>query len=427
VHRRLELHRRARIGLAAAGLLVASSEARADPPPKLDYTTPRFEPAGFPLISGNSDTGLQLGAVGTLSKFGAGIVPYQWNADLLLSLSIKTSPEGLEITQYGFKGNIDIPGLLDGSLRINPAYEFRRTINRGYFGIGNATSPDTPPVVAGDPNRYFQFKESQFQLRGVARFRVATAFELVPIVIYRFQTPSAYPGSKLEQDAAPGSGVPSAQRGLRSLNLFTVGGGFIHDTRDNEYFPISGQFYQVALKYIQGAPLDADVRYGQASASLVGYFPIRERITFASRVLLDLQFGNVPFFDLLTGGPFKMQDMPGGSAGIRGVPVGRYLGPIKMILNEELRSMWVDFHLFGQSFHFGSNVFFDTGRIFADYTFHAPEDGSGLGLKLGIGAGAYLQWGQAAVFRLEMAYSPDARSTSPSFPFGVYLEDGTMF
>ena len=29
----------------------------------IDYTTPRYEPAGFPLIGGNSDIGVQLGGV----------------------------------------------------------------------------------------------------------------------------------------------------------------------------------------------------------------------------------------------------------------------------------------------------------------------------------------------------------------------------
>jgi hypothetical protein len=38
-----------------------------------------------------------------------------------------------------------------------------------------------------------------------------------------------------------------------------------------------------------------------------------------------------------------------------------------------------------------------------------------------------LRWGQAGVFRLEAAYSPDAVSENPNFPIGLYLEDGVMF
>jgi hypothetical protein len=119
--------------------------------------------------------------------------------------------------------------------------------------------------------------------------------------------------------------------------------------------------------------------------------------------------------------------MPGGSAGIRGVPVARYLGPIKAIVNSELRAMLFGFRAFGQSFHLGTGVFFDTGRVWSDYTFNSPLDGKGLGLKWGTGASAYLMWGQAAIFRMEIAYSPDAVAENPGFPLGIYVEDGVMF
>jgi hypothetical protein len=41
--------------------------------------------------------------------------------------------------------------------------------------------------------------------------------------------------------------------------------------------------------------------------------------------------------------------------------------------------------------------------------------------------GGYLLWGQAAIFRLDVAYSPDAVADNPRFPLGIYVEDGTMF
>ena len=54
-------------------------------------------------------------------------------------------------------------------------------------------------------------------------------------------------------------------------------------------------------------------------------------------------------------------------------------------------------------------------------------DGSGVGLKYGVGGGVYVLWGQAAMLRIEAAYSPDAVSENPSLPLGIYVEDGTMF
>ena len=34
---------------------------------------------------------------------------------------------------------------------------------------------------------------------------------------------------------------------------------------------------------------------------------------------------------------------------------------------------------------------------------------------------------QAAIFRIDAAYSPDAQAENPSFPVGLYVADGTMF
>jgi hypothetical protein len=44
-----------------------------------------------------------------------------------------------------------------------------------------------------------------------------------------------------------------------------------------------------------------------------------------------------------------------------------------------------------------------------------------------VGGGLFLQWGEAAIFRLEAAYSPDAESENPGFPVGIYVSDGVMF
>ncbi len=105
----------------------------------------------------------------------------------------------------------------------------------------------------------------------------------------------------------------------------------------------------------------------------------------------------------------------------------RYSGLIKAFANVELRAMLVHLRWLGERFAFGANLLFDTGRLWSDYTFRSPLDGTGIGLKWGAGAGAYLQWGQAAIFRMEVAYSPDAVSENPGFPVGIYVEDGVMF
>ncbi len=404
--------------------LTLCMNARADPVPapsddSHDYVTPRYEPAGFPLLAGNSDIGFEFGAVGTLSHFENGIVPYHWNMDVVLALAVKGGPNGEEITQQSYQANVDIPPRASGRVRLNPQVMYARTVNQLYFGLGNAS----PSALANDQTlRHFQFDDRQARVRELTRVLVTGPLDLMFATSYRYEDPHVYAGSKLETDALAGS-----LRGVRPLSLLGQAAGILYDGRDSEIFPRSGGYHHLGLRGALGLPVSHGVRYGALGVHLAQYVPVGGPFVLALRVVADLQFGNVPFYDLFTGGSFLTDEMIGGSSAVRGVPVGRYSGQIKAYGNVELRAMLVHFRLLGQQFQLGNNLLFDTGRLWSDYTFHAPADGHGIGLKWGIGGGEYLQWGQAAVFRLEVAYSPDARSENPGLPLGIYVEDGVMF
>jgi outer membrane protein assembly factor BamA len=402
---------------------VPAVETSGEPPQ--DYVTARYEPAGFPLIGGNSDIGFQFGAAGTLTRFEGGSKPYAWNMDLVLNTSVKGgSGNGLEFAQQNYAWNWDIPDLAGGMLRLNPLIYYQRTVDQGYFGLGNA-SPATPHTN----QKYYQYLDSEFRARQLARITLGRGYDLVVIGTFRAESPQAYANTKLTLDAAnpPANGAQPV-RGLQEMGIGMLGGGIIYDTRDNEVFVRSGAFHQIGVKAVQALPYDADVQYGAFGANFSWFVPLFHRaVVFAARVVVDLEFGNVPFYDLFTGGPFQTYDMLGGPDGIRGVPSGRYLGRIKALGNLEFRSLPIGFHLLKQSFHLGGDIFFDTGRTWIDYSFDSPLDGKGVGLKFGTGAGLYALWGQAAIFRIEVAYSPDQVAENPGFPVGIYVEDGTMF
>jgi hypothetical protein len=416
-------------GCTLALLLLAAPGARAEDPPgehfgeMRDYWTPRYEPAGFPIIGGNSDIGFQFGAVGTLTRFEEGVRPYRWNMDLLLTASIKSGTEGTELAQQSYLWQWDLPGMLGGKVRLIPLIYYQRTVNQGYFGLGNASSGADPRAAQG---RNYQFIDNEVRVRQMARIAVGGPFQLVLATTLRGESPTAYDGTQLARDAA--SKDPDAKiYGLRRLGLVMPAVGMIYDTRDFEVYPHRGAFHQVGVKYAQGMPLDADVQYAAFSTNFAWYVPIGNDFVFATRLATDFQFGHVPFYDLYSGGPFATYDMPGGPSGIRGVPSGRYLGRVKFVGNAELRTLLVDFRLIGTKFRLGGDAFFDTGRVFYDYTFNSRFDGEGLGLKFGTGGGLYLLWGQAALFRVEVAYSPDQVAANPGFPVGIYVEDGVMF
>jgi hypothetical protein len=53
--------------------------------------------------------------------------------------------------------------------------------------------------------------------------------------------------------------------------------------------------------------------------------------------------------------------MPGGEAGIDDIPVGRYLGPIKVVGYIEPWAMLFDFTALKQKFTLGNDIFFHNG------------------------------------------------------------------
>jgi len=407
-------------------------ETSAPPAPKksedtADYSTERFEPAGFPLLGGDSDIGFQFGAVGTLSHFADGIRPYSWNMDVVASASVKDGPKGLELVQQSYLYNGDFVGYLHGKLRLNPQIQYQRTINMGYFGLGNAANGSVPANYTGPTGRYFEWIDGVTQVYIQPRYTIEGPWSLTALAGYRFMQPTAYADSKVARDAETKNpdGTPVI-RGLEQLSITQLAVGAIYDTRDEEVFTHKGTYAQVGVAYQQAFPTPADIQYGEAQGLIQGYHPIGPFV-LAGRLVADFQFGHEPFYDLAAAGPFGQSQATGGPSAVRGVPVGRYSGEIKIYGTVEMRTMFLKFHLLKQKVTIGADLLFDTGRSWLNYTFNSPLDGKGVGLKYGAGGGIYVLWGQAAIFRIDLAYSPDAQAENPTFPLGLYVADGVNF
>ena len=64
----------------------------------------------------------------------------------------------------------------------------------------------------------------------------------------------------------------------------------------------------------------------------------------------------------------------------------------------------------------------DVGRVWTELPpGNRRFDGDGPGLKLGVGAGPRLQWGETFLIRIDLAWSPDAD------PIGVYFDVSHVF
>jgi outer membrane translocation and assembly module TamA len=174
------------------------------------------------------------------------------------------------------------------------------------------------------------------------------------------------------------------------------------------------------LSVAVGVGVGEELVYGRGNATARFYQSIYEEyLVFAARVMGDVLFGEVPFYELARAGGLTIRDAPGGAEGVRGVPAQRYHGKLKLIGNVELRSKLWWFEIFGQRLNLGAAAFFDAGRVWTDWQEHPELDGAGLGLKYGTGGGVRFQWGETFIARIDGAWSPDG--------IGFYVEAYHIF
>ena len=192
----------------------------------------------------------------------------------------------------------------------------------------------------------------------------------------------------------------------------------IYDTRDSEIAPEQGQYHHLKIRYSPAIGAHLPYEYGQANATFRFYLPFTARLGLALRAVGDWQFGDVPFYELAR---YEDTFAFGGVNGVRGIPGQRYYGRIKLFSNVELRARLLDFTVFRKPYALGGALFTDFGRLWTDFRSHPELDGSGLGLKYGLGGGVRLQQGKTFVIRVDVAWSPDAR------PLGAYLTAGHAF
>jgi outer membrane protein assembly factor BamA len=249
--------------------------------------------------------------------------------------------------------------------------------------------------------------------------KTGTPFDAAFGTNLRYEMPQTYAGSRLAQDAGRGA-IVGTDRAL----LAGLAGGIILDTRDDEFVPTRGVYYQIGGAGTAGTA--QHVAYGEAAAVLSSYFPVARFVTFAVRVMTSFELGRVPFYDLQQGGVFNQQYMIGADRGVRGVRLGRYAGRAKVLANYELRTTLIPrFRVLSWKVQVGTTTFFDAGRVWSGYAW-SPLDGTSLGLHCGFGGGFFFQWEKSSVLRVEVAYSPE-NANAPGLPVSIYLANGLIF
>jgi Omp85 superfamily domain len=414
--------------LFAAAVLFSSCPAPAlgaEAPPSTVEDVPddsedpnRIETAVLPALAASSDIGFSFGAFAQFTRFDQEQDPHAWQLKTQFKMSVKEGPDGAELPTHDHFVDFDRPGLLGGRLRLYGRVGYEKNIIAGWYGLGNASSDDK-----GGVDRRFQFRMQKPIVRLKARIHSWHALSTFVGVDFRHTTFGIYDGSKLQEDiAASETGTGERLFGYDDHSLVQLQCGLIWDTRDNETSPLSGSFHEISARGSSGGLTGTDHDYIGFNVSTRNYLALAgEHLVVAVRLTADLLQGDVPFYLLGATGGLNGVNALGSKEGVRGVPSRRYNGKAKVFGNVELRSTFYKFRMFGDRFALGASTFFDTGRVWYDLDTNRELDGTGLGLKYGVGGGPQILWGKALVIRFDAAYSPDAD------PVGYYIEASRAF
>ena len=393
--------------------LPASAQPTITGKPELDPN--RLEVGAVPIIMGDSDLGVGVGGVVSLARFRPGFAPFRWQLLAVLFLTMKNEGHGVETVFHNHSIKLDLPDLAGGRLRLQTELAFGRHSNSGYYGMGNAAS-----AIPGEA-RLHEYDRIYPELDLHSRLKLAGPLSLMAGGRLVYNWVEVYQGSKLAEDLRSNdSYLKQRLRGTGDHFDGVIDVGLLWDTRDQELAPSRGVFHELSFRFTPA--LGSDVSYAGATLALRYYQSLyRDRLVVAVRLMGDLLVGNPPIYELASyGGLFGMPG-PGGGAGIRGVPMQLYHGKVKLISNFELRGRLSSFTVFRQHFNLGAVAFVDAGRVWTDIAAPDRFDGTGLGLKVGVGGGLRLQWGEAFLLRADIAWSPDAA------PVGFYFNVNHVF
>ena len=396
-------------------LLLAPSRARAEEAPKARGDDTEF--TAVPVIGGDSDVGVGVGYVASFAVTRPGVKPYVWRVESGGALTARFGGGEPELGYFDQYLMLVVPHALDRPLRFEAVLGYTIEPTLRYYGIGNASTIDANRSPDED---YYQFDHRHSLVSVNASYRVSKYFLVLWGVTESHNVIAYSESSRLAHDLTAGD---SQTRKL--LNVapradvvkFSYGVGW--DSRDNEVSAHHGQYHTLRFDLSPGGTTSVPYAWGRGDLALRGYVTLLpHRLIFAARGVFDYLVGEPPFYELSR---FDETEAIGGGRGLRGVPAGRYYGTVKAFSNLELRSELFRFRLLKKQNIFGLTAFFDSGRVWSALPASPELDGTGLGLKIGLGLGARVTAGDSFVLRADVAWSPDAN------PVGAYLLAGQPF
>jgi hypothetical protein len=185
------------------------------------------------------------------------------------------------------------------------------------------------------------------------------------------------------------------------------------DTRDFEPDPNDGVYAELSSE-IGTKALGSQYDYARVMLSVRGFYspiPKIADLVLAVRGLYEVQTSGTPFFSQVWL-PFidDNHEGLGGFRTLRGYDQDRFVGPIIVLTNYEVRWTFVRFHLLKQSFALMAVPFLDLGRIFDN----VPQT-TFAGWKRGEGAGLRIAWNEATILMADFGVSSEGTALYLNF------------
>jgi outer membrane protein assembly factor BamA len=409
-----------RVAVTMAAIVGMARVARADDDESEDssnkISAPKNDFGIVPLVGGDSDIGFGGGELSSFTRLAPGFKPYVWHLESGALITFRPGSDGVRVPYQDYYLQLVIPQLFGDRMRLEVRPSYTRETTQRYYGIGNASV--APDATGAAPSEQFEYGRMHPTLLVRARLKLVPGLFLEVGNSFTYNTLDIPQGTKLAQDLAdPALAKFFGPTKPHAVDFFEQ--TLIVDTRDDETNPKSGMHHQIKLRLSPGGSGIFLYRYAQTDVILRFYAnPGHGRVTVGVRLVGDSQFGDPPFYELAR---YEDTFALGGGNGVRGVPAQRYYGRVKVFGNFETRVELTKLRLLGKACTLMAAAFFDAGRAWSDWDASRALDGTGLGLKYGVGGGLRLLQGKAFVVRGDIAWSPDAQ------PIGGYFTAGHIF
>ena len=356
------------------------------------YAPKGWELTGIPALNFNADEGFGYGLVLQAYNYGeSGVRPYRYT---LQPTVLFTTRGKRELSLF-----FDAPHLLAEGWRWSAYLAQERQLATPYYGLGNSTTHSEAAETGANPY-FYRFGRSGIRATTDVQRSLTTHARLLVGVGMRTAKIDATPydsGTTLLAQQSPG-GIPDGQTTYGRL-------GLVWDSRDREVGTRSGVWAELLGQ--KGAKvLGGTSDFTRVTMTARGYLSPTDRLTLASRLMLQNVTGDVPFYELfVVQGSYKDDEGLGGAGTLRGLPKDRFAGKGIAVLNSEVRYRAADFQLMRKPSSLTLTGFVDAGRVWAD-AIKPSELASGL--HTGFGAGARLAYGANMVIALDVGHSKEA-------------------